>query len=316
VVEEVPSFYLYRLHMGAHVQTGMAACYSLDEYDRDVIKKHEKTRPDKEDDRTRHMLAIGAQTGPVFLTYRAAKAVDAIVARVAQQAPLFDFTAVDGVRHEVWQVPAADNQAIVDAFATIDSLYIADGHHRAASAARTRRSLAARGSGEHDRVMGVAFPDNQVQVLPYNRVVADLGGLAPAAFLAALKKTLSVRDGGPAVPGAKGSIAMYLDAAWHTIAMPAGGDALDVDLLQTSILAPLLGIGDVRTDKRIDFVGGIRGTAALEQLVNAGTFAVAFSLYPVSVGDLMRIADAGGIMPPKSTWFEPKLRDGLLSHLI
>jgi len=316
VVEEVPSFYLYRLHMGAHVQTGMAACYSLDEYDRDVIKKHEKTRPDKEDDRTRHMLAIGAQTGPVFLTYRAAKAVDAIVARVTQQAPLFDFTAVDGVRHEVWQVPAAGNQAIVDAFATIDSLYIADGHHRAASAARTRRSLAARGSGEHDRVMAVAFPDNQMQVLPYNRVVADLRGLAPAAFLAALKKTLSVRDGGSAVPGAKGSIAMYLDGAWHTIAMPAGRDALDVDLLQTSIVEPLLGIADLRTDKRIDFVGGIRGTAELEQLVNAGTFAVAFSLYPVSVGDLMRVADAGGIMPPKSTWFEPKLRDGLLIHEI
>ncbi len=316
VVEEAPSFYLYRLHMGAHVQTGMAACYSLDEYDRELIRKHERTRPDKEDDRARHMLAIGAQTGPVFLTYRAAKAVDAIVARVARQAPLFDFTAVDGVRHEVWQVSAGDNQAIVDAFATIDSLYIADGHHRAASAARTRRSLAARGSGEHDRVMAVAFPDNQMQVLPYNRVVADLRGLAPAAFLAALKKSLSVRDGGPAVPGAKRSIAMYLDGAWYTIAMPAGRDALDVDLLQTSILEPLLGIADVRIDKRIDFVGGIRGTAELEQLVNADTFAVAFSLYPVSVGDLMRIADAGGIMPPKSTWFEPKLRDGLLSHLI
>ncbi len=262
------------------------------------------------------MLAIGAQTGPVFLTYRASKAVDSIVTRVVQQAPLFDFTAVDGVRHQVWQVPAAENQAIVDAFAKIDSLYIADGHHRAASAARTRRSLAARGSGEHDRVMAVAFPDNQMQVLPYNRVVSDLRGLTPAAFLDALKKTLSVRDGGPATPSGKGSIAMYLDGAWHTIAMPAGGDALDVDLLQTAILEPLLGIADVRTDKRIDFVGGIRGTAELEQLVNSGKFAVAFSLYPVSVGDLMRIADAGGIMPPKSTWFEPKLRDGLLSHVI
>ena len=316
VVEETPSFYLYRLHMGSHAQTGMAACYSIDEYDRGLIKKHEKTRPDKEDDRTKHMLAVGAQTGPVFLTYRASKAVDAIVTRVVQQAPLFDVTAVDGVRHEVWQVPAAENQAIVDAFAKIDSLYIADGHHRAASAARTRRSLAGKGSGEHDRVMAVAFPDNQMQVLPYNRVVSDLRGLAPTAFLAALKKTLSVRDGGPATPSGKGSIAMYLDGAWHTIAMAAGGDALDVDLLQTAILEPLLGIADVRTDKRIDFVGGIRGTAALEQLVNSGKFAVAFSLYPVSVSDLMRIADAGGIMPPKSTWFEPKLRDGLLSHVI
>ena len=316
VVEEAPSFYLYRLHMGSHVQTGMAACYSIDEYDRNLIKKHEKTRPDKEDDRTKHMLAIGAQTGPVFLTYRASKAVDSIVARVTRESPLFDFTAVDGVRHQVWQVPAAENQAIVDAFGKIDSLYIADGHHRAASAARTRRSLAANGSGEHERVMAVAFPDNQMQVLPYNRVVTDLRGVAPAAFLDALKKTLSVRAGGPAAPSGKGSIAMYLDGAWHTIAVPAGSDALDVDLLQTSILEPLLGIADVRTDKRIDFVGGIRGTAELEQLVNSGKFAVAFSLYPVSVGDLMRIADAGGIMPPKSTWFEPKLRDGLLSHVI
>ena len=316
VVEEAPSLYLYRLHMGAHVQTGIAACYSLDEYDRDLIRKHEKTRPDKEDDRTRHMLAIGAQTGPVFLTYRASKAVDSIVARVVQQAPLFDFTAADGVRHQVWQVPAVENPAIVDAFGTVDSLYIADGHHRAASAARARRTLAGRGSGEHDRVMAVAFPDSQMQVLPYNRVVSDLRGLTPAAFLDALRKTLSVREGGPATPSGKGSVAMYLGGAWSTIAMPAASDALDVDLLQTAILEPLLGIADVRTDKRIDFVGGIRGTSELEQLVNAGKFAVAFSLYPVSVADLMRIADAGGIMPPKSTWFEPKLRDGLLSHVI
>ena len=323
VIEDVPSFYLYRLHMGSHVQTGMAACYSIDEYDRDLIKKHEKTRPDKEDDRTRHMLAIGAQTGPVFLTYRAAKAVDAIVARVVQQPPLFDFTAADGVRHEVWQVPASENQPIVDAFSRIDCLYIADGHHRAASAARARRVLkenapapSAAAVAEADRVLAVAFPDNQMQILPYNRVVTDLRGLTAAAFRDALKQKLSVRDGGPATPSGRGSVAMYLDGAWYTVEMPSGSNALDVDLLQTAILEPLLGIGDVRTDKRIDFVGGIRGTSELEQLVNAGKFAVAFSLYPVSVSDLMRIADAGGIMPPKSTWFEPKLRDGLLSHVI
>ena len=323
VIEDVPSFYLYRLRMGAHVQTGMAACYSIDEYERDLIKKHEKTRPDKEDDRTRHMLAIGAQTGPVFLTYRASKAVDAIVARVVQQPPLFDFTAVDGVRHELWQVPAAENQPIADAFARIDCLYIADGHHRAASAARARRTLKEKAAApsvaaesEADRVLAVAFPDNQMQVLPYNRVVTDLRGLTAAAFLDALKKKLPVRERGAATPSGKGSVAMYLAGAWYTIEMPTGDNALDVDLLQTAILEPLLGIGDVRTDKRIDFVGGIRGTSELEQLVNAGKFAVAFSLYPVSVGDLMRIADAGGIMPPKSTWFEPKLRDGLLSHVI
>lgn len=316
VVEEAPSFYVYRLHMGDHVQAGIAACYSIDEYDRDLIKKHEKTRPDKEDDRTRHMLAIGAQTGPVFLTYRASKAVDASVSRVTGGAPLFDFTAADGVRHMVWRVPAAENQAITDAFAKIDSLYIADGHHRAASAARTRRSLAAKGAGEHDRVLAVAFGDNQMHVLPYNRVVKDLRGLTPARFLETVTQKFSVRAGGPAAPSTRGEAAMYLDGAWHTVTLPSGGGALDVDVLQSSILEPLLGIADVRTDKRIEFVGGIRGTSELERLVSSGKFAVAFSLYPVSVDDLMRIADAGGIMPPKSTWFEPKLRDGLLSHLI
>jgi uncharacterized protein (DUF1015 family) len=315
VVEDAPSFYVYRLTMGSHVQSGVAACYSIDEYDRDLIKKHEKTRPDKEDDRTRHMLAIGAQTGPVFLTYRASKAVDAVVAKVVAGAPLFDITAPDGVRHGVWQVPAGENAAMTDAFAKIDALYIADGHHRAASAARTRRSLAAKGAGEHDRVLAVAFPDNQMQVLPYNRVVRDLNGATPEAFLKSLGEKFTVTSGGPEAPSAKGFMAVYLGGKWHTIAMKTASDALDVDVLESAILGPLLGIKDIRTDKRIDFVGGIRGTAELERLVNMGAYAVAFSLYPVSVGDLMRIADAGGIMPPKSTWFEPKLRDGLLSHL-
>ena len=316
IVEEMPSFYIYRLHMGSHVQSGIAACFSIDEYDRDLIKKHEKTRPDKEDDRTRHMLAIGAQTGPVFLTYRASKQVDGVVTRVVSTDPIYDFTAPDGVRHQVWQVPATENQAVVDAFAKIDALYIADGHHRAASAARTRRSLAAKGAGEHDRVLAVAFPDNQMQVLPYNRVVKDLNGMTPASFLAALERTFTVRKGGSTSPAQKGQIAMYLGGEWYTLDVKSADDALDVDVLESAILQPLLGITDVRTDKRIDFVGGIRGTAELEKLVNAGQAAVAFSMYPVSVKDLMRIADAGGIMPPKSTWFEPKLRDGLLSHLI
>lgn len=316
VVEDAPSLYVYRLRMGAHVQCGIAACFSIDEYDRNLIKKHEKTRPDKEDDRTRHMLAIGAQTGPVFLTYRASKAVDSVVDRVVTATPLFDFVAPDAVRHEVWRVPPAENQAIVDAFATIDALYIADGHHRAASAARTRRSLAAKGPGEHDRVLAVAFPDDQMQVLPYNRVVRDLNGLTPESLLTSLRSRFSVTPGGPDAPVAKGQVAMYLDHAWYTIALKTGSDALDVDALQSGVLEPILGIQDVRTDKRIDFVGGIRGTKELQRLVDAGTFAVAFSMYPVSLSDLMRISDAGGIMPPKSTWFEPKLRDGLLSHLI
>jgi uncharacterized protein (DUF1015 family) len=316
VVEDIPSFYVYRLRMGNHVQTGVAACFSIDEYDRDLIKKHEKTRPDKEDDRTRHMLAIGAQTGPVFLTYRHSKRVDEIVDRVVTMAALFDFIAPDGVRHEVWQVPANDNQAIVDAFATIDALYIADGHHRAASAARTRRSLASKGAGEHDRVLAVAFPDDQVQILPYNRVVKDLNGMTSDSFLEALGQKFTIRKGESIMPMEKGQLAMYLSGEWYTVDLKTASDALDVDVLESHILQPLLGIKDVRTDKRIDFVGGIRGNEELQRLVNSGQSAVAFAMHPVSVKDLMRIADAGGIMPPKSTWFEPKLRDGLLSHLI
>jgi uncharacterized protein (DUF1015 family) len=262
------------------------------------------------------MLAIGAQTGPVFLTYRASKSVDAIVARVVTAPPLFDITAPDGVRHEIWQVPSNENQHIVDAFARIDALYIADGHHRAASAARTRRTLASKGAGEHDRVLAVAFPDNQMQVLPYNRVVKDLNGMDAVGLVKALEERFTVGPGGPEVPSSKGKIAMYLQGRWYTIDVKTPSGALDVDVLQSAILEPFLGIKDVRTDKRIDFVGGIRGTRELEKLVDSGSYAVAFSLYPVSVDDLMRIADAGGIMPPKSTWFEPKLRDGLLSHLI
>jgi len=316
VVEEVPSFYVYRLKMGNHVQSGIAACFSIDEYDRDLIKKHEKTRPDKEDDRTRHMLAIGAQTGPVFLTYRASKEVDAIVRRVAADEPLFDLIAPDGVHHEIWQVPAGENQAIVDAFAKIEALYIADGHHRAASAARARRSLASKGPGEHDRVLAVAFPDNQMQVLAYNRVVKDLNGMTPERFLKALEERVPLRKGVSPMPMQKGQVEMYLSGEWHTLHLKTAANGLDVDVLETAILQPVLGIKDVRTDKRIDFVGGIRGTQELERLVNSGAAAVAFSMYPVSVKDLMRVSDAGGIMPPKSTWFEPKLRDGLLSHLI
>jgi len=316
VIEEIPSFYVYRLHMGDHVQAGVAACFSIDEYDNGLIKKHEKTRPEKEDDRTRHMLALGAQTGPVFLTYQASKKVDAVVERVVTGPPLFDFTAPDGVRHEVWQVPPVENNEITEAFQTIDALYIADGHHRAASAARTRQGLEAKGPGEHDRMLAVAFPDNQMKVLPYNRVVKDLNGLTPEGLIKALGAKYSVTRSGPASPAGKGHVAMYLNGEWHTIAMGAGVDELDVDVLQGAVLEAMLGITDVRTDKRIDFVGGIRGTSELERLVDSGGYAVAFSLFPVTVRDLMRIADAGGIMPPKSTWFEPKLRDGLLSHLI
>ena len=323
VAEDTPSLYVYRLKMGNHVQTGIAGTFSIDEYDRGVIKKHEHTRRDKEDDRTRHMIDLRAQTGPVFLTYRASPGVDRVVSHVTGQPPLFDFTAPDGVQHTIWRVSGANVQELVAAFDSIPLLYIADGHHRAASAARARQQL--RGSngarGEWDTVLAVAFPDNQTQVLAYNRVVKDLGSHSPQSLLAKLREKFALKEG-PATPAKKGDVAMFLDGAWHTIVLGeaprtlAPADRLDVSRLQQSALTPLLGIGDVRTDKRIDFVGGARGTSELEKLVRSGTFAVAFSLYPVSVDDLMQVCDAGGIMPPKSTWFEPKLRDGLLSHLI
>lgn len=325
VVEETPAVYFYRLTMNGRSQTGVAACYSVDEYDRDLIKKHEKTRREKEDDRTRHISTLRAQTGPVFLTYRASKSVDAIAAKVTSGAPLFDFTAVDGVRHEVWPVTGGELSSLVKAFGELPCLYIADGHHRAASAARTRKYLAEQFPGEKheeaDWMLAVAFPDNQTAIMPYNRVVKDLAGQTPEAFLAALRGHVAV-SAGPASPAKKGGVSMYLGGCWYTLQLKpqAGatnvGATLDCSLLQEQVLTPVLHIGDVRTDKRIDFVGGIRGTSELEKLVNSGKAAVAFSMFPVGVDDLMRIADAGEIMPPKSTWFEPKLRDGLLTHLI
>jgi uncharacterized protein (DUF1015 family) len=322
VVEDVPSAYVYRLRMGAHLQTGIAACYSIAEYESDVIKKHEYTRRDKEDDRTRHMLDLRAQTGPVFLTYRASSIVDSIVERATSSKPLFDFGAVDGVQHTVWQVRQDAHGELAAAFRTIPALYIADGHHRAASAARVARHLRqTSGTGEWETFLGVAFPHNQVQVLAYNRVVRSLGSHTPQSFLAELRKHFTVKQG-PSVPVRKGEVAMFLDSCWHTVELTvpreglAQADPLDVTRLQEVILTPLLGILDPRTDPRIDFIGGARGTSALEEFVRSGSAAVAFSLYPVSVSDLMAICDAGGIMPPKSTWFEPKLRDGLLSHLI
>ncbi|MBP7569278.1 MAG: DUF1015 domain-containing protein [Acidobacteria bacterium] len=325
VVEEAPSLYFYRLRMGTHEQTGLAACYSVDEYDAGTIKKHEKTRRDKEDDRTRHIGTLRAQTGPVFLTYRASAAVDAIASRVTAGAPLFDFESADRVRHTVWRASGADVEALVQAFAELPCLYIADGHHRAASAARTRKHLAGLEPGvahpEADWMLAVAFPDNQTAIMPYNRVVKDLGTYTPETLLAGLREKLRVVEGA-ASPAAKGEVSMYLAGRWYTIALQPPeetgdvGSTLDVSLLQAQVLTPFLGIGDPRTDKRIDFVGGIRGTGELERLVREGKAAVAFSMFPVGVDDLMRIADAGEIMPPKSTWFEPKLRDGLLSHLI
>lgn len=323
--EPEPSLYLYRLRMGEHEQTGIAATFSLDEYDSDVVRKHERTRRDKEDDRTRHMVTLRAQTGPVFLTYRDRLEIEALVAAATRQSPLYDFTAEDGVTHTLWRADPETARRLADAFLRVPLLYIADGHHRAASAARAREELRSRadspGAGEPwDFFLGVAFPAGQVRILPYNRVVRDLAGRSAADFLSALGKRLPVSPDAPPSPARRGDVSMYLDGRWYGIRLPPAvaseSPALDVSLLQEQVLEPLLGIGDVRTDPRIDFVGGARGTDALAAAVDGGRAAVAFSLFPVGVEDLMRIADAGGIMPPKSTWFEPKLRDGLLIHEI
>jgi len=325
VQEASPAVYFYRLRMGSHEQTGLAACYSVDEYRRDLVKKHEKTRKEKEDDRTRHIIDLRAQTGPVFLTYRHDARVDALAARVCAGAPLYDLVAPDGVAHTVWRADEGATTEIVEAFGALPALYIADGHHRAASAARawSRFSEAAGADGEHAWFLAVAFPDDQTQILPYNRTVKDLNGRSPEGLLAEIGLRFAVAPG-PASPSRKGECAMFLAGGWHTIQLrPAGAPpvddpikSLDVSLLQDHVLDPLLGVVDPRTDKRIDFIGGIRGTAELERAVAAGRAAVAFSMFPVTVAELMAIADAGAIMPPKSTWFEPKLRDGLVNHVI
>ncbi len=327
--EAEPSLYLYRLVMGEHTQTGIAACASVDEYDRDLIRKHEKTRPDKENDRTRHLLELHAQTGPVFLTYRSDRRIDALVAAETAGAPVYDFTAPDGVRHTVWR--AAAPEQLVRCFAEVPLLYIADGHHRAASASRARATLteqnpAHTGDEEYNRFLTVIFPSDQMQILPYNRVVKDLNGLAKDEFLAAVGRRFRVTENAnPRGPGKSGHWHMYLDGDWYGLtlndAAAAGASddpvaALDVSVLQDNLLDPVLGIKDVRTDKRIDFVGGIRGTEELVQLVDTGRAAVAFALHATSIEDLLRVSDANGIMPPKSTWFEPKLRDAILIHTI
>jgi uncharacterized protein (DUF1015 family) len=320
VQDAEPAVYLYHLDYAGHGQTGMAACYSLAEYDSNVIKKHERTRKDKEDDRTRHIVELRAQTGPVFLAHRPNPHVDELSRRVRSDEPLVDFTALDGVRHAIWKVDGRDAQAFVDAFKTIDALYIADGHHRAASAGRARGAV--HDSDEAGFFLAVAFSSDQLRILPYNRVVRDLQGMTPEHFLGEVARRFTMTSG-PAAPSEKGEVSMYVAGKWYTVDLESGGvmgtsviDTLDGNVLQERLLTPILGIQDVRTNKRIDFVGGAKGTQTLEQLVDSGRMAVAFSMYPVSIVELMDVSDAGEIMPPKSTWFEPKLRDGLLIHEI
>jgi uncharacterized protein (DUF1015 family) len=327
VLDDVPALYFYRLRMGTHEQTGIAGCFSVDEYEQDVVKKHERTRRDKEDDRTRHIVELRAQTGVVFLTFRPTRVIDEIAREVTAGEPLYDFTAPDGVHHTVWRTGLDQTPRLVEAFRPVPAIYIADGHHRAASAARARAAVRERlgdtGAAGADTFIAVAFPADQVQILPYNRIVKDLAGRTPESFLQELRKRFRVEEGGTGTPDRKGTVAMYLAGRWYTLDLTGAepeddsrASGLDVALLQRHVLEGLLGIEDIRTDKRIDFVGGARGTAALSAAVDSGKAAVAFSMHPVSVDDLMAISDTGGIMPPKSTWFEPKLRDGLLIHLI
>jgi len=325
LTDDEPSLYVYRLRMGEHDQTGVAGGFSVDEYERDEIKKHERTRRDKEDDRTRHIVTLRAQTGVVFLTHRKSVAIDRAVERVTSTPPLYDFVAADGVAHRVWRAGVPERDALVAAFAELPEIYIADGHHRAASAWRARSEIAqgraphtaAPGAGDPATFLAVAFPDDQVQILPYHRVVRDLGGRSAEELLAELERRFRLVDDSPQ-PSAKGRVSIYLAGRWRTFELPPTEDdaspvaALDCDRLSTQVLDPLFGIADLRTDERIDFVGGIRGTGELERRVDSGSAAVAFALFPVTVGDLFAVADADEIMPPKSTWFEPKLRDGLL----
>ena len=324
--ENEPSLYLYRLIMGDHVQIGVVACASIDEYDNSTIRKHERTRRDKEDDRTRHMLMLRAQTGPVFLTYRARPEIDQQVSAAITADPLYDLTAPDGVRHTIWRL--SETEALVSSFEGVPLLYIADGHHRAASASRARaelkeQSFAHTGQEDYNYFLTVIFPDTQVQILAYNRTVQDLNGRSPEEFLDAVRQQFTIAENASPDPPKRGNWSMYLGGKWYGLqlspdtTLPASTvSSLDVSVLQDRLLDPILGIKDIRTDKRVDFIGGLRGTKELERLVNEGKAAVAFSLYPTTVDELLMVSDANDIMPPKSTWFEPKLRDGLLIHTI
>jgi uncharacterized protein (DUF1015 family) len=322
VRETEPCVYLYQQRMGNHVQAGIAAVCHIEDYERDIIKKHEKTRRDKEDDRTRLIGTLSADTGPVFLTYRDSGSIDALVAAAREDAPLYDFTAPDGIQHTVWRV--AGGESFVEAFRNVPVSYVADGHHRTASAVRVGRERREKnpqhtGIEEYNWFLAVLFPASQLQILPYNRAVKDLNGLSKVAFLDAVGGAFAVTPNASDTPTRPGEIRTYLDGAWYGLAWQPAADAdpisqLDVTGLQDRLLAPILGIDDPRTSKRIDFIGGIRGPAELVKAVDSGKSAVAFSMYPTTVEQLMAIADANQIMPPKSTWFEPKLRSGLFIH--
>lgn len=324
VREDSVSLYVYRLTMNGRSQTAIVAACSIDEYDNDLIKKHEKTRPDKENDRTRHIVTTRSQTGLIFLCYRGTDWINSMVAQITAEPPLYDFTASDGVRHEVWR--EVETGLLVAAFKEVPCLYVADGHHRAASASRARAEMKAAnpnhtGNEDYNYVVAALFPSEQLEILAYNRIVKDLNGMSEEEFLAKLGENFTFTETGEPAPKTRGKFCLYINGRWYELkpsfdvsAITNPIERLDVSILEKYVLDPILGIKDVRTDKRIDFVGGIRGTAELEKLVNSGQAKIAFSMFATTIDDLLAVADANEIMPPKSTWFEPKLRDGLLIH--
>jgi len=330
VSEESPSYYVYRLTMGSHVQTGLMAAASTEAYDQDRIKKHEFTRPVKEDDRVRNVDTLNAQTGPVFLVYPSTDNIDNILKQVSSKPADMDVTAKDGVRHELWVVSDTDTvRALTDGFEALDALYVADGHHRSAAASRVaserkKGNPAHTGEESYNYFLSVIFPHNQMQILDYNRVVKDLNGLDKDSFLKGAAEAFALeKSDQPVKPASTGEYGMYLDGSWYRLNVKSNRipqddpvARLDVSLLQDNLIEPLLGISDPRRDNRIDFVGGIRGLSELEKRVNSADWEVAFSLFPTTMEALMAVADAGEVMPPKSTWFEPKLADGLVSHLL
>jgi uncharacterized protein (DUF1015 family) len=317
-----PCYYVYRLTWHDRTQTGLACVASLADYASDRIRKHELTTPVKEDDRVRQIEAINAQTGPVMIGYPDTAAIDALLAKAAAGKPVVDVTADDGVRHQLWVVAdAAAIDALTRAFDALPAVYIADGHHRSAAAARV--AVSRKGDGAHQYFLSVMFPEREMTILDYNRVVKDLNGRKPEQFLAELAKNFTVApSAAPVRPASSHDYGMYLAGRWYRLTLrpdlipddPIG--RLPITLLTRNVIEPLLGITDPRTDKRIDFIGGARGLEGLEKRVNSGEMAVAFALYPTQMHDLMAVADAGGIMPPKSTWFEPKLADGMVNHVL
>jgi uncharacterized protein (DUF1015 family) len=323
VQEPQPVFYLYRLIREGRTQTGLVATFHADDYEHDLVRKHEKTLRAKEDDRMRHIAGLNSQTGPVFLAYRAQQQIDDLAAAVQAGAPLFDFTSPDGVRNTLWRIE--ETAAWEKMFAAVPVLYIADGHHRAAAGVRVAQERRAAnpahtGNEEYNWILAVLFPSNQLRILPYNRTVKDLNGLTPKQFLARVKQAgIAITEDAVPAPVVPRQVSMYLDSKWWGLSWPVDANAdavgqLDVSVLQDRLLAPILGIDDPRKNQRIGFVGGIRGTDELVKLVSEGRAAVAFSMYPTTLDQLLAIADAGQIMPPKSTWFEPKLKDGLFMH--